>query len=215
MTTELAEAVEALTKPRAQINPYTDVPFKPQAVMRPALLVSLEDAIRGTLGRDAASKVASAFERNILDAGALFDSMLITSAIRTWCGMVKVRPSKNVVDDLSSWQAAFTGSPEFYIEKLAEWERTILALLDPTKTVELTEACPVCESSAWQDEAGGWWSRPLVIQYRKSDPEGTAGAWCRVESCEAVWEDLFALRKLSAQIGTDPAVMLAFLRSEA
>lgn len=211
--TDLIAAVDALTKSRVTLNTEVDPPFAPQEITQPALLVALESAIRGTLGNDASSKVSSAFERNILDSHALFEFMKITAAIRSWCRTVNIRPTRVAVDDLLLWQAKFDGRPDFFVEELQEWERVILAKLDPVKTVEITEACPVCESSAWLDDADVWHSRPLVIQYRKSDPKGTAGGWCRVESCEAVWEDLDALRRLSAQIGSDPAVMLAFLRN--
>ena len=211
---ELLSAVESLTEPRRMLNMEVDPPFAPQTITQPALLVALESAIRGSLGSDAASKVASAFERNILDGEALFEFMKITSAIKSWCHMVKVAPTRVAVDDLRAWHAAFTGGPgtaAFHVDVMREWERVILGKLDPLKTVEIMDACPVCESSAWQDADGVWHPRPVIVQYRRSNPLGTAGGWCRVESCEAIWEDIDAIRMLRAQIGSDPAALLAFL----
>jgi len=211
---ELAKAVYALTQPRVVLNPDVAVPYAAQKIISMPLLVELDWAISGTLGRDAASKVASAFERNILDSDALFEFMKITSSISSWCRLVGVTPTKVPVDDLDSWHGAFTGrSSDGYLSQLQEWERIILAKLDPVRTVEITDACPVCESSAWQDADGVWHPRPVVVQYRRSNPKGTAGGWCRVESCEAVWADLDAIRLLRAQIGSDPAVLLAFLHN--
>ena len=208
---DLLNAVNALTKSRVKLNTEVDPPFKPQEIEQPALLVQLEEAIRGSLGRDASSKVASAFERNILDSDALFEFMKITSAIRSWCRAERVTLTRVAVTDLLAWAGAVKHPTRFHVEQLQEWERVILAKLDPTKTVEIVDACPVCESSAWQDDDGGWHPRPVVFQYRRSDPFGTAGAWCRVESCEAIWEDVTAIRMLSAQIGDDP--LLAFLHN--
>lgn len=213
MTDDLSAAVAALTVTQTRLNMDVDPPYAPQEITQAPLLTLLEDAIRGTLGRDASSKVASAFERNILDGEALFEFMKISSAIGSWCRMVGVRPTKVAADDLKAWHAAVVSPALFHVEQLQEWERIILGKLDPVKTVEITDPCPVCESSAWRDEEGTWSPRPVVFQYRRSDPFGTAGAWCRVEGCGAVWEDEMAVRMLSAQIGDDPVVLLAFLRN--
>ena len=128
-------------------------------------------------------------------------------------GVVGARTCPSCTIDKTAWFEAFTGRPDGFLVQLAEWERVILAKLDPVKTFEVVDACPVCESSAWLDAEGAWKPRPVVVQYRKSDPFGTAGGWCRVESCEAVWEDIDAIRLLGAQIGDDPAALLAFLRN--
>ena len=202
------KAVDSLTLPRVETIMQEGVI---RVIELPPLLAQLEAAISGTLKNDAASRVASAFERNILDGEALFEFMKISSAIGSWCRMARIKPTKVAVDDLVEWSDVVERPTDFHVSEMQSWERTILGKLDPVKTVEITEPCPVCESSAWQDADGVWHPRPVVVQYRRSNPNDTVGGWCRVEECGAVWEDLAAIRVLRAQIGDDPTALLAFL----
>jgi hypothetical protein len=183
----LLVAVEELTKPQRS-------KVMQEAVLRtvelPPLLIQLRDAIAGSIGIGGSGSLAN--ERNMLDGDALYRFSLISSTIGDWARMAGSTAAKNdPVATLQSWYVAYTAKPveldseRFYLRELRSWAGQIRAKLDPPRSKDLPDACPVCEASTWWRE-GQEYPRPLVVEFRDG-PEmiNEAKGMCR--SCEQVW----------------------------
>lgn len=193
----LLEAVEALTKP-VRRKVIQDGPVgsglegqKVVSVELPPLMEQLDEAIRSSIG--GSSRGASlAFEGAVLNTGALFTAMKISTQIQDWCRMVKVKPVKNSTADLRAWYAARQAtrpeSDDWHTRQLHKWAGQIRGLLDPPRERDLPDACPVCGATEfWDPKTGTKYLRPLVIQYRPSDADMLQQAKALCKACEQVW----------------------------
>ncbi|SFR75993.1 hypothetical protein SAMN05428970_2000 [Agromyces sp. CF514] len=176
------------------------------------LLVQLEEAIRSSIG-GSMSGAGLASTRNLLDPAALYQSMLITDAIGSWCRLAGVKPTRDASADLVAWHAASPDAGEFYTAQLVGWAEFIRAKMDPTKALEVSGACPECGATVWADLDGVEHPRPVLLTYHPEDPLTTVAASCRSAECFAEWQGEMAVRLLRAQIDSDPAALLAFLRN--
>lgn len=210
--TSQRDAVDALTKPVIETHILDGRVIVSEL---PPLLVQLEMVIRATMGRDAGSKVSTAFERNVLDSDALYEFMLIAERYRSWCRMAGFQPKREPVDDLLAWNDAVPEAAPFFIEALVRDAHTIRGKLEPSKQIEIDEPCPSCGALTWWDGEGAERPRPLVVTYLRDDPLGTVTAVCRQETCLAIWSGEMAVRMLRAQLDKEPDAMLAFLRNQA
>lgn len=158
----------------------------------PPLLDQLEDAVRSSSGGPA-GKGALASERNVLDADALQQAMVIRDRIREWCAITAVSPTGTTTHLLRAWHAVTLSRNlteaeiDFHVGVLRSWKHFIEAKLDPQREMDLPWACPVCGADTWWN-MGHEYTRPLVVRYR---PEGAdmvtkARALCR--ACEKVWQ---------------------------
>ena len=197
----LLESVDALTK-TVRTKVIQDGPIgsgldgqQTVTIELPPLLEQLDDAIRSSMGGASTSGASLAFEGAVLNTGALFTAMKISSQIRDWCRIVGVTPVKHSGDDLRAWYVAtLTRNTGHEVEQaritiLNSWAAQIRALLDPPRERDLPDACPVCGAVEWWDPKDGKkYLRPLVIRYRPNtgaDMIQQAKAMCR--GCETVW----------------------------
>jgi hypothetical protein len=180
-------AVEGLTRP------ITSKVLQDTAMVTvelPPLLTQLYEAIAGSVGIGGSGSLAN--ERNMLDGDALYRFSIISTTIRDWARMVGAEVTKDEpVKTLQAWRLAYRGGkhePEadrFYIKQLHQWAGQIVAKLDPPRTADLPDACPVCEASTWWKD-GEEFPRPLTIQYRDGPSLiDDAKGLCR--ACEHVW----------------------------
>ena len=209
MTSDLLDAVDALTKPTRSKVIQGDVVT---VVNHDPLLVQLEAAIRSDIGGTIAGGGLSS-ERNILDNDALYQAMQITSMIATWCIAAQVKPTRVPIDDLLAWFEVRPDAGDFYTDQMVKWADFIRAKMDPTKALEVVGECPECSATVWVDGEGIEHPRPVIVSYLPDDPFGTVQGACRVESCLAIWQGENAIRLLRAQVDKDPVAMLAFLRN--
>jgi hypothetical protein len=202
--TELLDAVDELTKPVVSHFPQVGDDGKwlrAHTATFPPLLTQLEAAIiSSTSGRAGGGDPAT---RAVLNSGALFDFMRITSQIRDWCHIEKVATSKDAGADLRRWYVAFVVHEkphEFHIRELHRWAGTIRTLLEPPRRVPVTAACVVCDALQWVDADGDTHPYPVVIEYHDGEPDilATATAICR--ACEKVWRGSRELRALRFEI---------------
>lgn len=196
----LLDAVDDLTKPtRKKI--IQDGPIgsgldgqNVATVVTPALLDQLDSAIRSSIGGASTSGASLAFEGAVLNTGALFTAMKISSQIQDWCRMVGVKPVKNSTTDLRSWYAATlatttdTKVDTYRVKVLRGWAGKIRGLLDPPRERDLPDSCPVCGATEWWDpKTGTKYLRPLVIHYRPNGPDMLQQARALCRACEQVW----------------------------
>lgn len=212
MSTDLIQAVDALTKPSRTKVVRDDGTMT--AIVHEPLLVQLNNAIRSSIGGTIAGGGLSS-ERNLLDNEALFESIKITDAIGSWCRLAGVRPTKVPADDLLAWFEANPDAGDFYTRTLEGWARFIRAKMDPTKALEIDGDCPECGAAVWADMEGGLHARPVLVTYQPEAALETVTAACRVAECLAIWEGETAIRLLRAQVDKDPVAMLAFLSNQA
>lgn len=187
----LLDAVDDLTLPRRTKVMQDD---KTVTVVLPALLERLDASIRSTIGIGGSGSLAN--ERNMLNNDALHRFTIINSAVRDWCRLVdvEVRPPDKPWTLLRRWYTAYTlrnpelESERFYLGQLTKWANEIEATFDPPKQHDLPNACPLCNATAWTNEADGLaYGRPLIIQYKQdaADLVGEAKGLCR--ACKTVW----------------------------
>jgi len=189
---DLLEAVDELTLPkRVKVMQDDGV----VSVSIPPLLTQLDDMIRSDIGLTA-SGASLAHERNILDADALYKFIQISSQIRDWCRMAKLRPDKEPAVALRRWYVAASGGLDeagetFHARMLGAWAAYIRVKLDPARERELPDACPVCGASEWWRD-GVRFLHPLVVKYRLGSAlVDDARGMCR--ACEKSW----AVRELA------------------
>ena len=201
MTTDLLDALDALTKSRTtktvqEKNGITCV----SPVELPSLLDRLEDAIRGTVGIGGGGSLPN--ERNMLNAGNLYTAVMITTMVKEWArgaGIV-TRPADTPAPLLRSWYVLFSQTERyredhsFYLRKMQGWAKQIEALFDPPRTRDLPDECPLCGAGTWWKD-GNEYRRPLLLTFHDG-PEmiETGKGECR--ACEAV----FGIRELSYAI---------------
>jgi len=155
----------------------------------PPLLDQLEAAVSSSTGGPA-GKGSLASERNVLDADALFQAMVIRDRIRDWCHLEHVdhdRDSNTV--SLRRWYAATLKhdiDEDHHVRILRSWRGFIEAKLDPQREMDLPWACPICGADTWWN-AGHEYRRPLVIRYRADGPDMVQHARAMCRSCERVW----------------------------
>lgn len=178
MTTDLLEAVDALTKPSTEKHlqdvyeteledgrPKLDesgnvvrriVGTRKVTVVNDPPLVRLQQAITSSISR-AGGGGTDKHARNLLDSDALFEFMKITSTITDWCAIVKIRATRNPAQDLRRWYAARLATnptnDDFYIRKLDSWSALIRAKLSKPLWWEVKDPCPTCHYSTWIDIA--------------------------------------------------------------
>lgn len=180
-------AVEELTKPQRS-------KVMQEAVLRtvelPPLLVQLRDAIAGSIGIGGSGSLAN--ERNMLDGDALYRFSLISTTIADWARMVGTTATKNdPVATLKAWYIAYTAKPvqldseRFYLREMRSWAGQIRAKLDPPRSKDLPDSCPVCDASTWWKD-GEEYPRPLVVEFRDG-PEMIDNAKGLCRACEEVW----------------------------
>jgi hypothetical protein len=195
--TDLLDAVDRLTLPErtreAQDFIYDGhiIGTQTTIVTHAPLLTRLGDAVAGSIGAGS-SKGSLDFERNVLDADALYILVKIEETIRQWCNAAGVRWGRDPAAALRAWYAATLtrnwepAVEKFYLDTLTRWERTIHAKLDPPRERELPDRCPICGSDTfWRD--GAEYRHPLVVRYRPlgADLIQHARAVCR--ACATVW----------------------------
>jgi len=196
---DLLDAVDVLTKPdRREV--IQDGPVgsglegqRTVTVELAPLLTQLDDAIRSSMG-GSSSGATLAFEGAVLNTGALFTAMKISTQIRDWCRIVKVAPSKDSGADLRAWYVATLplGKSETWerahAKILAGWAAQIRSLLDPPRERELPDACPVCGAgSFWNPSDGKEYLHPLVVRYRPTGADMIQQAKALCRACEQVW----------------------------
>ena len=198
MTTELAEAVEALTKPtKTNVRQGTKV----TVVKHDPLLVQLQNAITSTITGKAGGGGQST--GNVLNSTALYQASLISAVIGDWCHMADVRIVRgDMVASLTQWHLAIAGDESpFHIRKMEEWASTIRGLLNPLVPVPLKDPCAVCKASTYVDADGEEQPRPVVVAYDPHDPFGTAQASCL--ACGVEWETVDAIKELIEEMEAD------------
>jgi hypothetical protein len=198
-TNHLLEAMEALVKP-VRTKVLQDGPVgtglagqHAVTVELPPLLRQLDEAIRGTIGIGGSG--ALPWQRNMLDADALFRFMKINSAIKDWARMVAapITPD-DAVKTLQSWYLRFVDtrpSPErekFYTAKMRSWAEQIVTKLNPPRVWDLPDNCPNCDADSWWSAADKCeYPRPLIVEYHETGPNLIQEATARCRLCDERW----------------------------
>jgi len=197
--TDLLDSVQALTRPiRSKVLMTNDagISCTTPVVLAP-LLDQLDAAIRGTVGVGGAGALAN--ERNMLNADALYRASMITTLVKDWARIVGIqtRPTDLPGPLLDQWYVLFmqkVHSAElvrWHERKMQEWANSIEGMLDPPRTRDLPNACPICEADTWWLN-GNEYPRPLILTFHDGPRMIEDGkGLCR--SCEAV----FGMRELS------------------
>jgi hypothetical protein len=190
---DLLDAVDELTLPK-RVKVMQDEGVV--SVTIPPLLTQLDEAIRSSMGGSSAgASMVSA--GSVVNDAALFKLIQIGAQVRDWCRMVKVVPDRSdTALSLRRWFVAFPDEvSSFHLRLLRGWASDVRGLLDPQRELELPDACPACDATAWWDQNDP--SRegrlhPLVIRYRPDllvvdgQPEARgADVLCR--ACTQVW----------------------------
>jgi len=185
---DLLDAVDELTKPTVTrvVQWVTDEHGKDHAqttrVTHEPLLYQLEAAIASTLGAGAGRAMVERWALNVLDSDALHQFTVIDSVIRDWCRMLSVTPDRHPAVNLRAWYAAALGrrwepaSIGFYAATLRGWARMIRGKLNPPRSMQITTACPLCESDTWTDVDGTVYRHPVRVDYWDGDPDILARA---------------------------------------
>lgn len=166
------------------------------------LLLQLEAAIASTIGGGSGRSMVSKSELSVLDSDALWHFERIDSQIRSWCQLAGVEASRHAIDNLRAWYVArLTQHGEDEADRAATgilrgWAATIRSKMNPPRTMELTAACPICQSDTWTDTDGNVYRHPIQIQYREQDPDILAHARAICRACEQVWIGSHQLREL-------------------
>ena len=195
MTTELAEAVEALTKPSRTKVIRDD--GSTIVVEHEPLLVQLETAVTSAIGNGGGGGTATG---SVINDAALYQLLLIKTQIGDWCRLAGVRPDRqNTTVTLERWFVAQDGSSVFHTRTLEQWADTITDLLDPPKTVPLDGPCPVCKATSWEDGTGDTRTiraSPVAVLYDQATLHASLRAVCRVVECSAEWSGADAVQEL-------------------
>ena len=194
MTSDLLDAVDALTKPTRSKVIQGDVVT---VVNHDPLLRQLEDAVTSAIGNGGGGGSATG---SVINDAALQQLLIIKSQIGDWCRPVGARHERaDSVVSLRRWYAGFIGrniEADFYTRTLRGWAATIQDLLDPPKTVPLAGACPVCKAVNWSGPDDTQRASPVAVLYDHADPYRSVRAVCRVESCDAEWVGADAVEEL-------------------
>jgi len=193
MTTELAEAVERLTKPSRTKVIRDD--GSTILVEHEPLLVQLETAVTASFGASASG--GGSATGSVINDAALYQLLLIKTQIGDWCRLAGVRPDRqNTTVTLERWFASNSGSSVFHSRTLEQWADTITELLDPPKTVPLAGPCPVCKAVNWVGLDGSLRASPVAVLYDQATLHASLRAVCRVVECSAVWSGADAVQEL-------------------
>lgn len=196
--TDLLEAVDALTKEK-RTKVFQDDGTVAIVVHDP-LLRQLKDAVTSAIGSGGGGGTATG---SVLNDEALYRASIINAAIQSWCRMRGVTVSRDMVVDLRRWHSAFLSSsaePDFYIDQMRGWARTIRDLLDPPERVPLEPPCPMCGARTWPDTEGREVLFPLLVTYR-NEGESVVDERALCRACQFVWDGQMELRKLRWDIG--------------
>lgn len=156
----------------------------------PPRLDQLEAAVVQSMERGGGGSLAST--RNVLDADALQQAIVIRDRIREWCQIGHVTATGTTTHLLRAWYTSTLARPltdadtEFRIGVLRGWKSFIESKLDPQREMDLPWACPICGADTWWDR-GSEYRRPLVIRYRPEGPDMVQRARALCRACEHVW----------------------------
>ena len=194
MTSDLLDAVDALTKPtRSKVIQGDTV----TVVNHDPLLRQLEDAVTSAIGNGGGGGSATG---SVINDAALQQLLIIKSQIGDWCRLVDAKHDRgDTVLSLRRWYVQFAGQNaevSFYLNTLRTWAAMITDLLDPPKTVPLAGACPVCKAVNWSGPDDTQRASPVAVLYDHADPYRSVRAVCRVESCDAEWVGADAVEEL-------------------
>jgi hypothetical protein len=200
--TDLTDAVEALTNPvvyNHQIKDDNGAITRMHTAELPPLLDQLATAVGSSLSRDSGGGGKSKTGL-LLNSAALFEAMKMGSAIKFWCHALGIRPSKDLRTSLLRWHGAYGEgeSAAFYARQMQGWADQIRNVLDPLKPVPIKDPCTICGGVSYLDAEENEIPYPVVVEYRESDPMGTAQAICR--RCSNVWEGTEAIGELMDEL---------------
>jgi hypothetical protein len=199
----LAAAVGALTDPVITHVTQTDdagAYLRTHTAEHEALLVQLDKAITSAIGNGGGGGSATG---NVLNGKALYRAFLIRTELGSWCRMNGVKVTRDLMVDLIAWFDLFklTGNDSgFYVRQLNGWAKTIRDLIDPPQRVPQDIPCPVCGATKYTDEEGDISTNPIVLEYHREDPIGTARVVCRNADCAAEWDNMEALNELKDEL---------------
>lgn len=211
---KLLDSVDALTKPdRTKI--IQDGPVgsglagqHTVIVELPPLLEQLHQAINGTIGIGGSGSLP--WQRNMLDADALFRFMKINSHVKEWAHMVNARITPDdPVSTLRAWYVLYAAKSAdekreaFYIRQMNGWASQIKAKLNPARLRDLPDPCPECEATTWFNPADKMeYLRPLIVTYHQTGANLIQEAVASCRACGYEWgvrELAYALEKAEAK----------------
>lgn len=208
---DLLAAVHALTRPHVEhFTQKTDAGelVKIHSIEQPCLLEQLYAAVNPSNNKSAGSASLPS-TRNLIDGDALFEYAKMAAAVKDWCRIVGITPTRNTTKDLDAWYVAFNAIPteddgpaDWYRTELRRWASLIRNIMEPPKRFEITTPCPVCGSETWTNPDGEQIRHPILVEYRVT-PEGNPvrpRARCRATDCEAVWDNLEAIEELGTEL---------------
>lgn len=196
-------AVEALTKPVTNYIKQTDddgTYLGTHTAEHPPLLVQLNEAITSAIGNGGGGGSATG---NVLNGAALHEAFRIRTELGDWCRMNGVRVSRDLMVDLEAWHTVFKltrNDDAFYVRQLHGWAKTIRDLIDPPKRLPQDIPCPVCKATKYTNDEGDICTNPIVLEYHREDPIGTARVVCRNPDCTAEWDNMDALDELKDEL---------------
>jgi hypothetical protein len=207
----LLDLIDELTKPDIDhISQTTDdgTYLRTVTIEHPPLLQQLADAVIPSAGNDAGSKSASARERNILDADALNELVLIQNQLFEWCQLERIRGDRhNLPATLRKWYTAYnTTNHEHEIDRwhereLSRWVRTIRSRLDRSiKEADTGRICPLCTTAKWVDMHGDRQPARLIIRYRVDDNGDYHDERTICQRCKTEWTGVQAMEELRDEL---------------
>lgn len=177
--------------------------LKAHTVTHPSLLQRMADAVTPSTGRDNASK-SSAATRSPVDADALFEYAKMSSAIKSWCVMVKVAPDRDPAVGLRRWYVARLTQPgeddTWYTRQLTSWANIIRNHLNPPQSFTIKAPCPICTTTGYGDAINGGDTWPIEVRYRLEDDLRVVDEIARCRFCQAVWGGHDAVRELAEEL---------------
>lgn len=208
---DLLAAVHALTRPHVDhFTQKTDDGelVKIHSIEQACLLEQLYAAVNPSTNKSAGSASAP-WTRNLIDGDALFEYAKMAAAVKDWCRIVGITPTRNTTKDLDAWYVAFNAIPTdddapagWYRTELRRWASLIRNILEPPKRFEITTPCPVCGADTWTNPDGEDIPHPLLVEYRVT-PEGNPirpRARCRATDCGAEWDNLESIEELGTEL---------------
>jgi hypothetical protein len=200
-TNHLLEAMEALVNP-VRTKVLQDGPIgsglagqRTVTIELPSLLGQLNNAVHESMGVGGSASLP--WERNILDADALYRFIRISTTIKDWARM---KDARVVSDDpaltLRSWYVEYTkyptedGRDKFYINQMRGWASQIKTKLNPARIRDLPDACPQddCGAKVWFNPADKMpYMRPLIVTYHEIGPNLIQEAKASCRACGMEW----------------------------
>lgn len=190
-TNELAEAVDALTKPITLHQTITNSRFT-CVVLDTPLLDRLQHEIRFSLSREGSKTLPN--QRIPVNSGALMLFMRISSQITDWAHGARSAVRKgDPARTLRAWFVTWTQTtrePGEYVARvklLNGWETAIRRELEPPRQKDLPQPCPKCAAVEWWRD-GERYPRPLVVESPRNPNKNLideSTAHCR--ACGATW----------------------------